>query len=147
VQVKARQAFSMVELLIVLVLAGFMLTMSTSTLLAVRRNALVRGAIDEAIAKHSLARATAVRMGRLAQLRADPAGGRLWIEVGGAPIPSSGTRLEGVHFTTNRTILCFDARGLATMGGACQSPDATFVFKHTVRSDTLRMTLLGRIVR
>jgi Tfp pilus assembly protein FimT len=136
----------MAEMVVVVFLVGIVLTVSTSAIMSVRRNSLVRGGVDSFVAKYSLARATAVRMGRMSLLRADPVKRRLWIEVNGAPVAGSDTYLE-VNFTTNRTILCFDARGLATTGGTCQSPDATFVFIQGGRSDTLRTTLLGRVLR
>ena len=145
---RVHDGFSLAEVLIAVLLMGVMLAVATKPLLSLRRNAHVRGAVDTYVAKHALARATAVRMGRLAQLRADPAGGRLWVEVQGAPVAGSMTYLQdGVRFSTDRTNLCFDARGLATTGGTCQSPAATVVFHHANRSDTVRTTLLGRVIR
>jgi prepilin-type N-terminal cleavage/methylation domain-containing protein len=155
----SRRAFSLLEMLVVVVLVGVVLTVSTRTILSVRRNAIVRGAIDTFIGKHSMTRATAVRYGRMAGLVADPAANQLWIEVWNLDGNNQWKRIEGsvtyfreVRFTTDRTRLCFDARGLAASGGTCgsavlTSPDATVVFRQASRSDTVRTTLLGRVMR
>lgn len=144
--VRSRRAFSLIELLLVLGVMSIMLTVVTSSFWALRRNAEVRGGVDRFIARYSLARATAVRMGRTAQLRSDTAGQRIWVEVQGTTIGGV-THFRDVHFRTDRLVLCFDARGLATTGGTCESPAATVVFTHGGRADTLRTTLVGRVMR
>jgi prepilin-type N-terminal cleavage/methylation domain-containing protein len=155
----ARRAFSLLEVLIVVVLIGIVLTFSMTSLLSVRRTSIVRGAIDTFIAKHSLTRATAVRYGRMAGLVVDTAAKQLRIEVWNLDgnnqwksIDGTVTYFREVRFSTNRTRLCFDARGLAASGGTCgsaalTSPDATVVFRQASRSDTVRTTLLGRVMR
>jgi prepilin-type N-terminal cleavage/methylation domain-containing protein len=147
---RSRGAFTLVELLLSLTIMAVMLTMVGSTILAVRRNAEVRGGVDRFIAMHSLARATAVRMGRTAQLRADNAAGRVWVEVGGKTYGE--VRFAEVKIRALRQNVCFDARGLAikdvvVSGLICESAADTVVFSHSGRSETLRTTLLGRIMR
>ena len=145
-----QHAFSLIELMIAVLIVAVMLTVGTSSLMALRRNASSRGALDQYVALHANARATAVRMGRTARLRADPAARRIWVDVPGTTFTGTATYFQdGVRFTTDRTILCFDARGLAIKIDAltCEPPNATVVFSHANRSDTLRITMLGRVMR
>jgi prepilin-type N-terminal cleavage/methylation domain-containing protein len=145
---KSRPAYTLAELMVALLIMAVFLGGTTKAVMGLRRNASVRGAVDQFTAVHSLARATAVRMGRTSQLRADPAARRMWVEVQGTAVQGSTTYFEdGVRFSTDRTTLCFDPRGLAIETAGCDPPNATLVFSYSGRSDTLRTTTLGRIIR
>jgi prepilin-type N-terminal cleavage/methylation domain-containing protein len=150
--VTKRLGFTMLELIIVLLLLGVFLSIAAPSASAMRHQYEVRGSSQRFAAKHGLARAVAVRMGRTAQLRVDTAGSRVWIEVLRSPtvrdtvgpIDYFNPRL-GFH--SNRTRLCFDARGLAKTGGTCEAPGATVIFSLGGRADTVEVTPFGRVVR
>ncbi|HYT70068.1 MAG TPA: GspH/FimT family pseudopilin [Gemmatimonadales bacterium] len=148
------RGFTMIELAIVLVIAGLIAGVAGPKLADGLRQQSVRAAADQFVLAHSLARSTALRYGRVAELRIDAAGTRFWVEV-----DTSGTGVRdtvgfvrnpadaGVKMTSTRTLLCFDARGLATTGGACQPGDATVVFASSSRAATVRVTTLGKVLR
>jgi prepilin-type N-terminal cleavage/methylation domain-containing protein len=150
--VKRRPGFNLIELLITMLVLGILLTVATTSATALRHRAEVRGTANRYIAKHALARAVAVRLGRASELRVDTAGRRIWIEV-----PQTATTSDTIGsveyfdsrlgFRSNRSVLCFDARGLAKSGGSCQFPDATVVFSLNGRADTVRMSVTGRVIR
>jgi prepilin-type N-terminal cleavage/methylation domain-containing protein len=144
--------FTLMELVICLVIALLMLTMATSSVVAVRHRMEARGSAYRYVAKHSLARGVAVRMGRTSRLQVDTVAKRMWVEV-----ERSATRRDtvgvieyldnGVKFRSTRTVLCFDARGMAKSGGSCEAPDVMAIFSMVGRADTVRTSAIGRIIR
>src|SRR5436189_275107 len=54
---------------------------------------------------------------------------------------------SGLVMTSNRGLLCFDARGFPLVTGACEAGDATVIFTALDRADTLRTAALGKILR
>jgi prepilin-type N-terminal cleavage/methylation domain-containing protein len=148
-----RQGFTLLETVLVLVLIGLLFAVALPSAMSMRHYSEVRGSSQRFAAKHSLARAVAVRMGRTAQLRIDAGGKRVWIEVVRSPtVRDTVGPIErfpsGLGFSSDRTTLCFDARGLAKEAGfSCQQADAIVVFSLAGRADTVRITRLGRIDR
>ena len=53
----------------------------------------------------------------------------------------------GLHMASNRTLLCFEARGIASTAGSCESGDARVVFSDGVTADTVATTILGKVLR
>jgi hypothetical protein len=49
--------------------------------------------------------------------------------------------------TSNRNLLCFDARGLASTAGSCQTGDAQVIFAESDKADTVTTTALGKVLR
>ncbi len=151
--------FSLIELLVVVALVGIMATVSMpSTARWLQRQEADRAAREFVLA-HALARATAVRRGRLTEFHIDPSTVRFWIEVdtnAAAPRDTVGVvrnlASRRLFMTSNRTLLCFDARGLPTTrmtsaGLACQTGDATVGFKAAGHLKTVQFTPLGRVDR
>ena len=147
------KGFTLIEMLIVLTVMGVILAVAMPSMVAAYRLRATRGAIDRLAMAHGLARATAVRFGRVAELHIDAANGRFWIEV-----DTSGTGIRDtvgsmndmagqVTMTSNRTLLCFDLRGLTTTRGACEAGDALVTFFSRGRTDTLQTTVLGKVLR
>ena len=111
-----------------------------------------QGAVDQLMTAHALTRATATRLGGVAELHLDAANVRFWIEV-----DTSGTgirdtvglvhNLEAVTMSSDRSLLCFDSRGLTTTRNTCESGDALVQFSLGGRTDTFQTTVWGKVVR
>jgi prepilin-type N-terminal cleavage/methylation domain-containing protein len=150
--VTRRRGYSLFELMIVLLLVGVFISIAAPSASAMRHRYEVRGSSQRFAAKHSLARAVAVRTGRTAQLRVDTARSRVWIEVLRSPAARDTVGPvdyfdRRLRFQSNRTTLCFDARGLAKTGAGCEAPSATVIFSLAGRADTVEITPIGRVVR
>ncbi len=147
------KGFTLIEMLIVLTLMGVILAVSMPSMVTAYRQRATRGAVDRLAMAHGLARATAVRFGRVAELHIDAANARFWVEV-----DTSGTGIKDtvglmndlagqVAMTSTRSLLCFDLRGLTTTRGACEAGDALVQFSFAGRTDTLQTTGLGKVLR
>ncbi len=145
--------FTLIEMLIVLTVMGALVAILMPSMVTAFRQRATRGAVDRLAMTHSLARATAVRFGRVAELHIDAANGRFWVEV-----DTSGTGIRDtvglltdlggqVTMTSDRSLLCFDSRGLTTTRNACESGDALVQFSLQGRTDTLQTTVLGKVLR
>ena len=53
----------------------------------------------------------------------------------------------GLTMTSNRTLLCFDARGLPWTSGGCESGDAKILFSDGAQTDSIVTTVLGKVLR
>jgi Tfp pilus assembly protein FimT len=121
------------------------------------RRAHLQGATAELTTAHFLARASAMRYGRPAQLRIDAANGRFWVQVDTTVAGSGNLDTVGpVHrmgdasitMTSTRSTLCFDRRGLAYyFAGTCDSANAVITFTLSGRTDTVQTTAIGKIIR
>ena len=154
---RARGGFTIAEIFTVLVLVGVMLAFSLPRVVLYYRQAAVRSARDRFIAKHALARATAVRFGSVAEFHIDAANDRFWVTVdtsaSGAGVMDTIGRVtdysnSSVSITANRSVVCFDDGGAITAGpGACENPDIKAYFSSSGRTDSVVVTALGRVVR
>ncbi|MGH7482544.1 MAG: pilus assembly FimT family protein [Longimicrobiales bacterium] len=146
--------FTLIEMTIVLLVLGMALSLAVPPLMGWQRNMEIASSMDRFERVHELSRITAIREGRIAELHIDASTTRFWVEV-----DTSGTGVrdtvsmvaelaEGVSFTSDRTLLCFDGRGLPTATGACEAPDVTVAFTAVNgQVDTTRTTLLGKVIR
>jgi len=151
-----RRGFTLLEVIIVLALLAVVAAMGAPRLSAALRRRTTQMAADQFATAHSLARATAVRYGRVAQLHIDAPSKRFWVDVD-TSANAVGQRATiwytrdltstGVVMQSNRSLLCFDARGLPLVLGACESGDATVSFTLLDRADTVRTAALGKILR
>lgn len=150
-----QSGFTLLEVIITLFLLAIVAAMGAPRLSAALRRRTTQTAVDQLATAHSLARATAVRYGRVAQLHIDPSAKKFWVDVDtsangvGQRATVWYTRnLDGLSsMSSNRSLLCFDARGLPLVLGACESGDAIVVFKVQDNADTLRTAALGKILR
>jgi Tfp pilus assembly protein FimT len=124
---------------------------------------VLRAARDDVLAAHALARTLAVQYGRITEVRIasmDVRAGRQQnrqsaaVEVhADTTLAASGLEMiRGVRITngrllSNRALLCFDARGLPTTHGDCESPDAGLIVQWGDRADTLVLSPLGEVLR
>ena len=147
------KGFTLIEMLIVLTVMGVILAVAMPSMATAFRQRATLGAVDRLAMAHGLARATAIRSGRVAELHIDAANTRFWVEV-----DTSGTGIRDtvglmtdlagqVTMTSTRSLLCFDSRGLTTTRGACEAGDALVSFSLEGRTDTLRTTVLGKVLR
>ena len=147
------KGFTLIEMLIVLAVMGVMAAVALPSLTRRYGQRATRGAVDRLAMAHSLAQATAIRFGRVAELHIDAANSRFWVEV-----DTSGTGIRDtvglmndlggqVTMSSNRSLLCFDSRGFATTRGVCESGDVLVQFSMQGRTDTLRTTVLGKVLR
>jgi prepilin-type N-terminal cleavage/methylation domain-containing protein len=147
--------FTLIEVSIVLAVAGLIGMMAIPKLESGYRGRAVHGASNDFVLTHSLARSTALRYDRLSQLHIDVTTGHFWVDV-----DTSGTGVRdtigsvrnvadvGVQMSSTRSLVCFDARGLATMSNAaCQSGDVTVVFSSSGWVDSVKVTALGKVLR
>jgi len=150
-----KNGFTVTELVIVLLLAGIVVAVATPTLSSAFRRTATQAAVDEFISTHTLARSVAVRYGRTAELHINSATERFWVEVdtssAGGVSDTVGVVKDltgmGVGVASDRTVVCFDSRGLPTTRGVCEAADATLIFTAPGRADTLQITALGRVLR
>jgi hypothetical protein len=107
---------------------------------------------------YARARAAAVQYGREGRLHIRVDQGQFWVEVDtGVPgamladtigrVVHLSTEYSGVTMFSPKDTLCFDARGLAYSGGACDTHDAIITFSRWDRVDTVQLSLGGTIVR
>lgn len=150
-----RNGFTLIEMTYALLLVSMLAGAVMPPLMRWQRNMALATSMDRFERLHELARITAVREGRIAELHLDAANRLMWVEVDTTDAGVSDTVAvirdfdEEVSFRANRALLCFDARGLPTAVGACDAPDATVAFWLVTdgQTDSTRITLLGKIVR
>lgn len=150
-----RHGFTLLEMTFILIILGVAVSSAAPPLMRWQKNAEIASSIDRFERTHELARVTSIRTGRVSELHIDEVNQRFWVEVdtSGAGVTDTVSMAfelpEQISFESDRSLLCFDARGLPTTAGACETPDAEIVF--TVQPgdqvDTTRITLLGKILR
>jgi prepilin-type N-terminal cleavage/methylation domain-containing protein len=148
-----QRGFSLPEVLIVAVITGVLTSMAVPKLTVTFQGRAVATAADQFVLAHSMARSTALRYGRMAQLHIDTVTARFWVDVDTSgtgqrdtiglvhDVATQGVRLSGA------ALLCFDARGLAATGGTCQSGATTVVFREGNSAASLQVTTLGKVLR
>ena len=143
--------FTLIEMLIVLTLMGVIAAVALPSMVRGYRQRATQTAVNRLAMAHSLAQATAMRFGRVAELHIDAAASRFWVEV-----DTSGTGIRDtvglmndlggqVTMSSNRSLLCFDSRGFATTRGVCESGDVLVQFSMQGRTDTLQTTARKRV--
>jgi prepilin-type N-terminal cleavage/methylation domain-containing protein len=151
-----RRGFTLLEVIIVMALLAVVAAMGAPKLSAALRRRTTQAAADQFVTAHSLARGTAVRYGRVAQLHVDAAQTLFWVDVDTSAkgIGQRGTiwnvrslAQPSLVMSSDRSLLCFDARGLPLVLGACEPADATVIFTLREKADTVIIAALGKILR
>jgi hypothetical protein len=137
-----------------LVLVGLSVSLVSLSLADAVRRSGPQLAADQFVTAYWLARSAAARYGRVAELHIDVAAGRFWVEVDtarlGGVTDTIGTVRnvpQAVSLTSNRSMVCFEPRGLPTTRGSCEAANATVVFTQDGKSDTVKVTTLGKVLR
>lgn len=114
----------------------------------------VMHAADEFTSTISLARALALRSSDVAQLQIDDALDRFWVEVdtaGSGQADTIGRVIDlsenAVSLSSTRSLLCFDATGIATTINGCPSADAVVIFSRNEWADTVELSVAGKVLR
>jgi prepilin-type N-terminal cleavage/methylation domain-containing protein len=151
-----RRGFTMIETLMVLTVMAIVAATAGPKLSAALHRRTSSSAADQFVVTHSLARATALRYGRVAQLHIDAGTRRFWVDVD-TSANGIGQRAtianvrdvtgSGLVMTSTRTVLCFDSRGMAATSGSCEPGDVRVVFSDGATADTVSTTLLGKVLR
>ena len=151
-----KTGFTIMEIVLVLTVGAIIASIAGPKLAVALQSRTSASAADQFVLTHSLARSTALRFGRVAQLHIDAPGRRIWVDVD-TSANGVGQRATianirylddiGLLMTSTRTLVCFDARGLASTSGSCQSGDAKVVFSDGSRADTVNTTILGKVLR
>ncbi|HEY3744988.1 MAG TPA: GspH/FimT family pseudopilin [Gemmatimonadaceae bacterium] len=151
-----RRGFSLLELVITMSLLAILAATGIARLSGELRRRTTQIAVDQFATAHSLARSTAVRYGRVAQLHINASSRRFWVDVdtSGTGTGQRGTiwyvrdlSEPGLVMTSNRSLLCFDARGMPSTIPPCESADAQIIFTAADKADTLTTASLGKILR
>ena len=151
-----RRGFTMIEAILVLSVIGIVAAMGAPQLSAALQRRTTASAADRFVLTHSLTRSTALLFGRVAQLHVDAAAQSFWVDVDtsangiGQRATIASVRYmddTGLRMTSNRALLCFDARGIASTMGTCESGDAKVIFSDGAMSDTVTTTILGKVLR
>ncbi len=151
-----RPGFTLIETIMVLGLMGIVVAIGGPKLSAALQRRTTSSAADQFVLTHSLSRSTAIRYARVAQLHIDAPGKRFWIDVdtsaNGIGQRSTITYVRdvsgsGLTMTSTRSLLCFDARGLASTSGSCEAADANVIFSDGTTADTVVTTALGKVLR
>ncbi len=154
--VMKRRGFTTIDLVVATMLIGMVASIAIPSIVGVRERLAVRHAADELIAAHSLARATAIRYGRVAELHFDAAATRFWIEMDTSATRTGVTdtigtvrdvSADGLTMTSTQSLVCFDAKGLGTPIWGCPGTAATVVFSRAGEADSVTMTALGKALR
>lgn len=151
-----RNAFTLVEVAVTLVLVGVLLGIAVP---ALQRNLGAtslqngRAAVSSALAT---ARSAATRWGRTSILRIDGPNDELWavVDTGSGASPDTVVLVHmwlrddlGVDLRSDRDAICFNSRGVGTTSAACPQTGATLILRHGAEADTLRVNSAGRIWR
>jgi len=151
-----RRGFTMIESIMVASIIGIVAAIGGPKVSSALQRRTTASAADQFVVVHSLTRSTALRYGRIAQLHVDATGQRFWVDVDtsangiGQRATIANTRYvndAGLEMATNRTLLCFDARGIASTAGSCESGDVKVIFSDGVMADTVSTTILGKVLR
>jgi prepilin-type N-terminal cleavage/methylation domain-containing protein len=151
-----RRGFTMIESIMVVAIIGVVAAIGGPKVSSALQRRTTASAADQFVVAHSLTRSTALRYGRIAQLHVDTVGHRLWVDVDtsangiGQRATIANIRYVddvGLQMATNRALLCFDARGIASTAGLCESGDAKVIFSDGVVADTVSTTSLGKVLR
>lgn len=151
-RLRDRAGFSLPETIVALALVGLVVGVGVPRLFGTRDQLSVRSAADRFAQTYALTRSTAARFGTIAELHIDRSGARFWIQVGRGSEAVDTLRMvddlgRGVELVPGWTVLCFDARGLPTTAGACESPSGRIEFRSPTVSESLTITPLGKILR
>ncbi len=150
---QCRPGFSLPEMLVVLIIAAFVMTIAIPKLSQMWDDREAAAAADSFVRAHELARVTAVRFGRDAMLHIDTSQARFWVDADTnglghrATIGGVVSFKSGVKLATTDSLRCFDMRGMPSSRNNCEIGGDTVVFATHSQTDSMFITPLGKVVR
>ena len=148
--------FTILDIIIVITIVALLAGITFPQIGKMQTRFAVRGYVNTFMSLHSMARTTAVRQGRVAELHIDAANDLFWVEVdttvdGSGVMDTVGVVVDvsdmGVDLRSSQTLLCFDGRGLASTAAGCATGGAAIAFIRGAEADTIATTPLGKIRR
>jgi prepilin-type N-terminal cleavage/methylation domain-containing protein len=137
----ARRGFSLLELIVVVVIAGIIVALGLPRLTNARDAAGARGAVEDIGALFAVARQEAIARRATVTVRIDTAGRAVELRVGGARLLRRALgETYGVSLGTNRDSTVYDPRGIGF-----GLSNVTIVVRRGAMVDTLTMSRLGRV--
>ena len=158
-----KSGFSTLELMTVVVMFGFMTAIAGPKMYSGYAAATTRTAADRLARVAELARTSAIRYGRDAQLKVDTTTKRFWVEVDTTvnltgvmdtigPVQTISSARTGMSLSlggaaASSATVCFDIRGIRSSRTPCQSGAVIVVFSAESHVDTVRVTTVGKVIR
>ena len=158
-----KRGFTTLETMTVVVMFGTVAAIAGPKLYANYTATMSRTDADRLARAAELARATAVRFGRDAELRIDATNKKFWVQV------DTTTNLTGVKDTVgivnslgdtkvsmamtlggtsaSTAVVCFDVRGIRSARTPCQSGEAMVDFTMSTYANRVQITTLGKVIR
>ena len=154
---RRRPGFTAVEMVIVVVLVGILISISLPGLNGMQRNKTAQNARDSFVWLAARARARAIETGVIQLLEIDPAAERVWIVRRGATLPTDTlltvdypTEFAATITTRTNTLItiCYNPRGYAAACLGSSPTDTTrIVFEHAARRAMALVRPLGQVER
>jgi type II secretory pathway pseudopilin PulG len=144
----------MLELIFVLLIGAILLGIATPRLIQTSSRVAVTSAKAQVTSAVALARATAVRYGRLSYLILDVASDRLDVQIdttilgGQPPVSLYSSDLWGdlgVNLRATDPMICFDPRGLPVSTGACTGSAVVVRLERDPVRDSVLVSSVGRV--
>ena len=139
------KGFTLVEVAVVLLIAGTLLDMSLRSTGPVIANFSVNAAQQSFVALHARARAHAVERGTTVYFHVEPAGDSVWIEIDGETLEV--VRFDAVDLGASGAItVCMNPRGIADTRCNSFSGVETVTFAARHESSSLDILPLGKVI-
>ena len=153
---RSRAGFTILDILLVISFVSLLAGITFPRIADVQTRFAVRGAVTAFMSAHSMARATAIRQGGVAELHVDATNDRFWVEVdttlaGSGVMDTIGAVIDvgnqGLTLSSTQSVLCFEGRGMPSSTTGCATTGATISFSYKNEADTIQTTTLGKILR
>ncbi len=146
---RARRGFTMIEMLLVIVIAGLIMGVAIPTFLKFSDKSALRSAAVAVSSMHARARIAAIQRGRNTRLKMSATNSTMVVistNAAGTGVDTIG-KLEnlntrfGITFTTTRDSLTFTPRGIGF-----ETSGTTIILLKGTKADTLTVTAAGRML-
>ncbi len=146
---RARRGFTLIEMLLVIVIAGLLMGVAIPTFLKFSDKSALRSAAVAVSSMHARAKVAAIQRGRTTRLKMSAANNTMWV----VSTNAAGTGLDtigkvenlntrfGITFTTTRDSLTFTPRGIGF-----ETSGTTIILLKGTKADTLTVTAAGRML-
>lgn len=146
----SRRGFTLIEMVVVIMVAGILLSFSVNAFGNIRSRFAVRDARQAFTSLHARARAQAIEYGRTTEFRFDVTGDSIWVERNDTTLTRIHLQNEfGVDMTSNQSqtvyTLCMNTRGFGKTGCTDFTANLTIEFSNGDDTESLGMTPLGAI--